>query len=396
MEKDSLLSKIPTGQLLLGLLSTLRDHYIFVFLLTYAILHPGYGSIMAAIVGLFFNHFLLNILHQVRGLVTIHLIREGKIKPFLAAGEAWTMEKVSMLRFTTPETYEEIQKTALFQLQSRSLNDIVHIYRISPSNAAPISDDPKVPLLANVVCYARPFEESYVFIDTNPENMRAFGRFKVLHEIGHAILSPMFIITRRQGGLFTFLGFLYILWFTLPLHDIPFWFLIAYGAIVVGRLAFQGYYWLKSGFIDEVMADLFGLLFLSPEEAAEIDEKAGRALRGFVHNQKILRFHTQKREKLLRQNLAYRKADDIDAMMEQTAAAILPRYNALRYTTWLAVYISLAFFVPENAINSIAFIAWPTLILGLIFILYFFNNKRYNSNLQSILHKITTTAPSVT
>lgn len=372
---------LPLSQLLLGITSSLRDHYIFISLLTFFLLNSSFQSFLALFLGLIFNHLLLNIIHQIKSRAALHFMIIGKVKPTLDLSTEWKLEKIDLERFTTKETYEEIQEANIFKIQGQDFKNYINIYRFYLEETE-LKKTGGIQIASNIVCFSRPFSDSYIFLDVNPEKMNAFSRFKALHEIGHAILSPFFIQTRRQGGFLVFIGYIYVLYHLIDLNSLTLLSIIAYCSIFTLRLFFQVFYWFKADFIDEIFADLFGLMFLTPDDAKEIEEKTGRFLSRFFHNDKFLYFFRTQRESIFRKNLSYLKEGDTDSVFESTIKIMMPKYPFFRYAFWIAVYASIG--LHFKLAHSISFLIWPTLILFIVFIYYFYDNYKTNIKIKAI------------
>ncbi len=307
---------------------------------------------------------------------------EGKVKQLLSDISNIEVKKHLVSDFTEPEIFAEIEQEAIFRIglawRYKSIDEPVHVYSTRNISSSLF--------YTNVVSFARPFDESYVFIDQAPERMKFFAKFKALHEIGHAVLSPHTIQTKKQGGLLVFLVFLAIIFTLVDFSKIPLWLLIFYGSVFLARALYHFYYWFLSDFKDEVFADLFALSFLPQEEREQLGQIKKWSL--FVKNINMLKIHQERREQLLRSNIELGNNQGIHAMVERTSRLILPGRPWLRHLFWLAFYGSLAFFVEEPYGLNLWALGIGTLASLFIFLLMMWLNGRANLEMKTLMAQL--------
>lgn len=376
-----IIKKIPISQIALGLISSYRDHYIVVFLFALFFFSPSLATFLLVVIGSFFNHLLINIVHQYREMIIVSLMVEGKLKPVFQSPTKWLIEKIPMQSFTDKDTYNEIKEIPIFKIQGKSLDEKVNIYRlhIDKENNEGVTAE----ITSNIVCFSRPFNDSFIFIDINPKKMKSLSKFKVLHEIGHAILSPFFIDTKRQGGILTFLGFLYILYFTINIYEISKFGLIIYFTLIILRLIYQFIYWFHKEYIDEVFADFFALTFLTSKECAEIEQNV-KNLSVITRNKNLFNCYSKKREYMMRNSLKLKKEDKRDDFFEYMAQSIRPKNVLIQYLIAIAIYSSFAIW-PHKDIDSLSFIIWPTIILFIFFLIAFISSTSQSNKVRNAL-----------
>jgi hypothetical protein len=320
-------NKIPFDQILIGLTGSIRDHYIFVFLFSYFIIRPSLFNFSLLIIGLIFNHLLINIVHQCREMITSNLMVEGKLKPLFQSKNTWNIEKIPMKSFTSIETYDEMIEMPIFKIQGKRLEERINIYKVNLDKKNDTNEE--IEINSNIVCFARPFNDSFIFVDVNPKKMKALSKFKVLHEIGHALLSPFFIDSKRQGGILTFFGFLYILYCTIDFFSIPVFFIIIYLLIGLLRFAYNVFHWFHKDYIDELFADFFALLFLSPKDSNEIVEKV-QNIKTITSNEKLFNIYTNKRTDILRHALNLSRSERWDDFFDYMNEVAQPKYLLIK------------------------------------------------------------------
>ena len=377
---------IPLGQIFIGLTGAIRDHYIFVFLFSYFIFRPSFFNLSLLLIGLIFNHLLINIVHQYREMIIATLMVEGKIKPLIKSKNTWNIEKIPMKLFTSTDMFDEMIEVPIFKIQGKYLEERINIYKIylDKNNDA----GQEIEINSNIVCFARPFNDSFIFVDINPKNMKALSKFKVLHEIGHALLSPFFIDSKRQGGLLTFLGLIYILYFTIDLFSIPIFFIIFYLFIGLWRFAYNVFHWFHKDYIDEIFADFFALSFLSPKDSHEIFEKV-KNLSIITRNQKMFNFHTKKRTDILRHALDLTRKERWDDFFDYITNIAKPKYLLIKRLLIIIIYSSFAIWTSKN-IYTLNFIIWPTFVLFLFYLFIFFSNKIHGNKIKNALDYLST------
>lgn len=384
------LKRISFKDIILGLLGTIRDHYIFVFLFSAFLMNPSKRLLFIAFVGLVINHLILNIAHNWRQMISVFLAFQSRVKPMLEDGTIKVQKYLVSDFIQNKETFELLEDTTLFKMATlgRGLNNMIHIYSSSiPRNSKTIQ--------TNVVCFARPFAEGYVFVDVTPDKMNFFQRFKVLHEVGHALLSPFSMQQKRQGGLFGVLMLLLLVIATLDLTMFPWLILLVYGTIVLARLVYKFVDWFYSDFKDEVFADLFGLCALSDEERMEVSKM--KKLHYFVNNKRMLQWHQNTRLQVLKYNLKLSTQDDIkglgaiNKMVEYTFTLIAPKFLPLIISIfWMSFYFSLAYFgnFNEDYLTNKVLKYTFGIVLIIFIIIRFLNNFNHKTFIKVLQQRI--------
>lgn len=370
------LKRLGYKNILLGLTGVIRDHYIFVFLFSAFLLNPSKRILFIAFVGLIVNHLILNIAQNWRQMTSVFLAFNSRVKPILN-DETIKVERHLVSKFIDDdETFNLIENTELFKMATlgRGIDNMVFIYSVTTPQSTKN-------IVTNVVCFARPMAEGYIFVDVSPDKMKFFQKFRVLHEIGHALLSPFALHQKKQGGLLSVFAFILLAFTTLNFSAIPWWALLLYGVISLARVAYKFLDWFYSDFKDETFADLFGLCALSDSERNEMSKM--KRLHLFVKNRKMLKWHQQTRLQILKYNLqlstqeSNKGKDAIDKMVEYTFNLITPRFlTPVKYLFWIIFYSFLAYvgdFNDEFLTNNILkYTFWITLIA--FFIILFLNN----------------------
>jgi hypothetical protein len=383
--------KIPLGQIFIGLTGTIRDHYIFVFLFSYFIFRPSLLNLSLLFIGLIFNHLLINTVHQYREMIIASLMVEGKLKPLVESKNTWNIQKIPMRSFTSTEIYDEMIEVPIFKIQGKHLEERINIYKVNLGKNNDINQE--IAINSNIVCFARPFNDSFIFVDVNPTNMKALSKFKVLHEIGHALLSPFFIESRRQGGFLTFLGFVYILYCTIDFHSIPIFFIIIYILIGLLRFAYNVFHWFHKEYIDELFADFFALSFLSSKDSNEILEKV-KNLSAITRNPNLFNHYVKRRTETLRHALDLTRNERWDDFFDYMSNVAKPKYLIIKRLIIIIVYSSFAIWTTKY-IHSLNFIIWPTLLLLMFYLYVFFSNKAHGNKIKNALDYLSTNQISI-